>query len=99
MTYHYDDYYDNYNDYDPRTWNEKYHDDNTWRKDRGIFTIDGIPELFWCEEEKKVVEVRLIEGSTVFDRYEYFVCASCGVKENRLREPTDEELDMYDGLL
>ena len=90
-------YYEDYEgDYDFRTWNEKYHDDNTWQKNRGILEFDGEPFLMWCQKEGKVVQVENIEGSTVFDTYSYVICASCGAKEDRLREPTNEELEAYD---
>ena len=91
------DHYDDYLDYDFRTYNEKVHDDNTWQKNRGILKFDGVPFLQWCPTCKKVVEVIDIEGSTVFDRYNYIVCAVCDTHENQgLRDPTEEELDEHD---
>lgn len=83
-------------DYDPRTYNEKVYDDNTWRKDKGILVFDGEPFLQWCMDCKRVVQVRDIQGSTVFDRYSYIVCNFCGIGEDKLRNATDEELESYD---
>jgi len=96
--YHYDDYDDYYDDsdYDMRTYNQKVRDDNTWQKDNGLLEFDGEPFLQWCEECKRVVTVREVEGSTVFDRYSYIYCNFCGVGEDQLRAPTNEELESYD---
>ena len=98
MSFHDDYYYDERGDFDddPRTYNQKVHDDNTWRRDAGILEFDGKPYLQWCENCKQVVKVRDIQGSTVFDTYQYIVCHFCGLGEDQLREPTDEELANYD---
>lgn len=92
-----EDPYDDYLDYDMRTYNQKVHDDNTWKKDTGIVMFDGVPFLQWCPTCNKIVKVRGIEGSTVFDRYNYTICAECAAHENEgLRDPTKEELDELD---
>lgn len=89
--------YDDYDgDYDPRTYAQKVVDDNTWKKDTGIAVDrDGRPYLYWCKPQGKVVQVREIEGSTVFDRYNYILCDECGANENEMRDPTEAEQEQY----
>lgn len=74
-------------DYDFRTWNEKYHDDNTWQRERGI-SLDPLddPYLYYCDVCKAEVKVIEIEGSNVFDRYDYILCADCGADESHLED-------------
>lgn len=94
MSDHYD--YDDYeSDYDFRTWNEKYHDDNTWQKNRGTARdLQGDPYIYFCDVCQKEVQVNEIEGSNVFDRYSYVLCADCGAGENHLE---DRGVEVHDG--
>lgn len=90
------DYYDEgcyQEEYDPRTYTQKVHDDNTWQKNRGVLEFDGRPHLMWCPDCNKVVKVESIEGSNVFDRYSYTICHECGCHDNNgLRELTEEDI-------
>lgn len=80
-------------EYDNRTWNEKYADDNTWQRDTGLIEIGGNPYYMWCNDCGKPVRVRSIEGRNVFDSYAYEICAECS--STRVRGVTEEEADEF----